>query len=128
MRRKKSKYDIRYPPIKDWNKISVRSRSLCPYCSLPGCTNLSKQLHHIIYVDAQHRPLNYLTADNFTPLLGVLLFPVCLYHHGNDYPDQVHHPLNWNPGSMAPPRLDAYQKNHMVLELRKGFSEKYPKN
>lgn len=116
---------LRYPEDSVWRLISNKCKQLAPFCCIPGCNDLSKVTHHIIYTDYENVPLTYITLDDVEWLLGEILFTLCLYHHNNKSPDQVHHPANWNWGTPAIDRIDAFQYPHMIALLKKGYQEKY---
>jgi len=117
-------YAERYPDPAIWSLISKGVRSLCPFCSYPGCWIPAKEVHHVIYLDSQNRPLNRIGLPDLHNLAGKILFPLCQYHHGREHDDQVHHPDNWYSGELPPPRFDAFQYPAMHRILMKGWQEK----
>lgn len=123
----KHDYSGRYPDPPTWNLISKEVRSRCPFCCYPECTKLATQVHHVIYLDEQNRPLTYIQLNDVDWLIGRILFSLCDYHHGRDNDDQVHHPDNWYSGELPPPTLDSFQYPAMHKMLMKGYEQKRPK-
>lgn len=112
--------DALFPTYGNWNAFSGKMLKLFPVCCFPGCPDRACNLHHAAYQTPLGEPL----GEN--GILGIHFFTLCDRHHNHrEDPECVHHPENWNPGILPPPRLDAIQHPRMYIMLRNEFKVKY---
>jgi hypothetical protein len=106
------------PYPENWLEISQKIRVFCPQCTL--CKHPARVVHHTTYKDELGRPLLQINEADLNNLIGSILFPLCITHHGNTKPDQVHFPSNWDSQKHE-------QRPKFRTLLRQEFNKKYPR-